>query len=280
MTQNHTNTDSSVGDHTIVRDRQITWSYGGGTQSIAIAVLVAQGKLPRPSCIAMANTGREAQETWEYTERFVRPLLASVGLPIYIVSEFEAGDLPDLYGGDDGETLLIPAFTKGGALSTFCSGKWKRDVVTRFFRSMGYGPKKPTINWVGFSLDEMRRISPDRRLWQRTHYPLIWDMRMRREDCRLLIEAAGLPPPPKSSCWMCPYRRNAQWRRLRDFYPDDFERACVLDEEIRANDKQGGVWLHDSRVPLREADLSDPPSPPMLEGMDAARVCDSGMCWV
>lgn len=264
------------------RPRQITWSYGGGTQSIAIAILVAQGKLPRPTCIAMADTGREAQETWDYTEAHIRPLLASIGLSIYIVSEFDAGDAPGLYGGEDDDTLLIPAFTKDGALSTFCSGKWKRDVVSRFFRRMGYGPTKPTINWVGFSLDEISRVRADRTAWQKTHYPLIWDMRMRREDCRILIEKAGLPTPPKSSCWMCPYRRNSQWRRLRDLYPNDFEKACQLDDQIRANDKKGGVWLHDSRTPLRIADLSDPlPSETrQLDLINISAPCDSGMCWV
>jgi hypothetical protein len=245
-----------------MRERAITWSYGGGTQSVAIAVLIGQGKLPKPDCIVMADTGREATETWEYTEKHVRPMLAQMGLPLYIVKDAE--DLPSLYGGDDDDTLLIPAFAREGALSTFCSGKWKRDVTSRFFRSMGYGPNRPTINWIGFSLDEMRRVGVDRKKW---HYVR-------------LVESIGWPTPPKSSCWMCPYRRNAQWRRLRDFYPEDFEKACVLDEEIRRNDKRGGVWLHDSRVPLREADLSDPPTPPMLEGMDGVRVCDSGMCWV
>lgn len=261
-----------------MQDRKITWSYGGGTQSVAIAVLVAQGRLPKPEVVAMADTGREASETWEYTDEWVRPLLRTVGLEIQVVKESDVP--PSLYGGAEDDTLLIPAFTIKSALPTFCSAQWKRDMVNRFFRSLGYGPSNPTLNWVGFSVDELARVTPNRSKWQHVHYPLIWDVRMRREECRLLVEEFGFPTPPKSSCWMCPYRRNAQWRRLRDFYPEDFEKACVLDEEIRAKDKMGGVWLHDSRVPLRLADLSDPPQPPMLEGMDKAKVCDSGMCWV
>ena len=35
-------------------ERAIVWSYGGGVQSAAIAVLVVQGKLPRPERIVMA----------------------------------------------------------------------------------------------------------------------------------------------------------------------------------------------------------------------------------
>ena len=96
-------------------ERSLTWSYGGGTQSVAIAVLVAQGKLPKPECVAMADTGREASETWQYTERYVKPMLAGVGVTLYVVNELEYGELPELYGGDDDGTLLIPAYSQDGA---------------------------------------------------------------------------------------------------------------------------------------------------------------------
>ena len=58
--------------------RALTWSYGGGTQSVAIAVLVAQGRLPRPELLVIADTGREATETWEYHEKHVAPLASTV----------------------------------------------------------------------------------------------------------------------------------------------------------------------------------------------------------
>ena len=256
--------------------RALTWNYGGGTQSVAIAVLVAQGKLPKPEVVAIADTSREASETWEYTDRYVRPLLRSVRIEIHVVRE--PGDV-ELYGGTDDDTLLIPAFTPTGALSTFCSGKWKRDVMARYYGSLGYGPSKPIRTWIGISVDEIGRMKPSGTIWQELYHPLVWDVQMRRGHCREVVELAGLPTPPKSSCWMCPYRRNSQWRRLRDHYPADFEKACQLDERVRANDKKGGVWIHESRVPLREADLTDPELPlSPLFGEVAG--CDSGMCWV
>jgi hypothetical protein len=260
-------------------ERALTWNYGGGTQSVAIAVLVAQGRLPKPEVVAIADTSREATETWEYTDRWVRPMLGSVGVEIAVVPHSLA--LEDLYGGDGDDTLLIPAYASdGGALSNYCSGKWKAKVMARYYRSLGYGPKHPIRTWIGISLDEIGRMKPSGSIWQELYHPLVWDTPMRRDHCRELVEQAGLPTPPKSSCWMCPYRRNAQWRRLRDNYPEDFEQACQLDEQIRANDKRGGVWLHESRVPLREADLSDKPEPPMFGLFGEVRGCDSGMCWV
>lgn len=168
--------------------RALTWNYGGGTQSISIAVLVAEGKLPKPEVVAIADTGREASETWEYTDRWVRPLLRTIGLEIQVIRP--EGEL-SLYGGTAGDTLLIPAFAKEGALSTFCSGKWKRDRVAAFYRSLGYGPKNPIRTWIGISVDEIGRMKPSGTEWQELYHPLIWDMRMRREHCREVVEQFG-----------------------------------------------------------------------------------------
>lgn len=254
----------------------IVWSYGGGTQSIAIALLVASGKLPRPDMVVMADTVREMTETWEYTEQHIQPLLASVGLAIEIASH----DLSkvDLYGGKTGETLLIPAFTQDGKLSNFCSHEWKMYVVRRYIRAKGV---KECINWLGISTDEVERLHPSDKKWCETQWPLCgmpvsagYNVMMSRNDCKQLIESAGLPTPPKSSCWMCPHRRNSQWQRLKMFYPQDFQKAVQLDKEIRAKDKMGGVWLHDSRKPLDEIDFeTEEKNQPELG-------CDSGYCFV
>jgi hypothetical protein len=56
------------------------WSYGGGTQTAAIAVLILQGKLPKPDIAVMADTGREIQSTWDYLYTVVQPALDSIGV--------------------------------------------------------------------------------------------------------------------------------------------------------------------------------------------------------
>lgn len=257
-------------------ERAITWSYGGGTQSVAIAVLVAQGKLPKPEVVAIADTGREASETWEYTERWVNPLLAKVGVVIERIPH--SLSTVDLYSGNG--DLLIPTYSSAGAMDGFCSTEWKKRPVQRFLRAKGYGPAHPVITWIGISLDEIGRAKPSGVDWQEYQWPLIWnEPALRRAHCVEIVESADLPTPPKSSCYMCRHRRNSQWRRLRDHYPQDFEAACLLDEQARSNDTQGGVWLHESRVPLRHADLSDPD--PQIESLfGEVAGCDSGMCWV
>lgn len=264
-------------------------NYGGGRQTVAKCILVKKGILPRPHRIVISNTGRENKSTWDYLEEITRPLLAPIGLSVEIAPRSLA--YVDLYGlnGD----LLLPVYTKDGKLSAFCSDEWKAQVVKRYLHllALGYTPteiaKLPEnsvreemkrrideqfTNWIGFAWDERKRIkNTDGR-----SFPLC-DLMLTKADCIKIIEDEGLPLPPPSSCWMCPNKYNWQWRLLRDKYPSDFEQACQLDEEIREWDiEQGnsGVWLHESRVPLRQANLE------ANDRKELVRQCGLGMCMI
>lgn len=251
-------------------NRKIVWSFGGGVQSIAILVLVAQGKLQKPELAIMANTGRERSSTWRYFTQHAEPIFEEYEIPFEVAGHNLA--TVDLYAhnGD----LLIPAFTQTGKLPTFCSSEWKKLTVRRRLRQLGYGPKNPVTMWFGMSLDEVDRMRTSDKKWIKNHYPLVFDYRLRRHECELLIEDFGLPASPKSACWMCPNMSNAEWNEIKLNDPADWQKAIELDEFVRANDEQGGVFLHSSASPLKTADLSQPEKhAPLFE-------CASGMCWV
>jgi hypothetical protein len=253
-------------------DKPVILSYGGGTQSAAICVLIGQGLLPKPERIVIADTGREASQTWEYLDQVIQPYLAKVDLRVEIASHELA--TVDLYGhnGD----LLIPAYTNNGMLPGFCSSEWKRNVVSRWLRREGYGPKNPVITWIGISLDEIARAKPSNVQWQEYRWPLLFDVTMRRDDCKRLVMDAGLPEPPKSSCWMCPYRQDRQWMQLKEHFPADFDRAVQLERNIRSKDD--GLWLTKHRKPLDEIQFADQETQSPLFGQHGG--CDSGFCWV
>jgi len=246
----------------------IVWSYGGGVQTAGLAVLIRAGALPRPDLTVFADTGREGTATLEYLEAVMRPYLAGCGVDVHVAPHSLAK--VDLYAhnGD----LLLPAFTATGKLRTYCSDEWKRAVIRRYLRSRGV---ESCDGWLGISFDERHRCRESDAKWHRNVYPLV-ERYITREACRLLVERAGLPPAPRSSCWMCPHRTDEEWRFLRDRQPADFARACELDERARAADEQGGVYLHRSRVPLREADI-EPKKTAQLELFPAT--CGSGHCW-
>jgi hypothetical protein len=249
--------------------KPIVWSYGGGTQSVAIAVLIADGTLPKPERVVIADTGREATETWEYTRDVVDPLLATVGLEVEVAPSGLATVGLYAKNGD----LLIPAFTTTGKLPTLCSNEWKKRVISRWCRGEGYGPKNPVRMWLGISVDEVHRAKPSGVGWLEYHWPLLLDTPRRRDECIALVIGAGLPDPPRSACWMCPHRNNTEWRRLRDHFPDDWERAQQLEASIQSNDERdGGLYLHRQLVDIGAAEIDE-------ENLDLFDECDSGFCF-
>lgn len=254
----------------------LVFNYGGGRQTVAMCIMIAKGVLPKPDVIVMADTGRENPMTWEYLEKHTRPLLDSIGLKVAVASH-ELATVSDIYAlnGD----MILPAFTSDGKLGGFCSNEWKKRVVDRWLRQNGC---TNGIRWLGLAFDEKRR-------WKKQHNktegkwttvcPLV-DLMINTDVCLQVIDAAGLPQPQHSSCWMCPHKWNDQWRYIRDNHPEEFAKAVAMDEEIREhnhnerNNKGGKLFLHHSRVPLSEADLD------AADRHLGERQCSLGMCFV
>ncbi len=109
----------------------------------------------------------------------------------------------------------------------------------------------------GMSLDEVDRMKVTKVKWLKNHYPLIFDIPKRRYECLLVIEDFGLPPPSQSSCWMCPNITNCEWQEIKVHDPADFEQAITFEKQISSADEQGGLWLHQSKTPLSEADFTN-----------------------
>ena len=277
------------------------FNFGGGRQSLGILVLLAQEAIARPDRIVIVDTGRENTSTWDFLDEVARPYAERHGMVI----ERAPRNLSyvDLHGhnGD----LLIPVYTRSGKLKTFCSWEWKIAVTDRYMKISNAGvngidqlsqaqiralmrstPTVDLVTWMGFSLDERHRVKDT----AKRRFPLI-ELNMTTQDVLRVITEENLPIPPQSSCYMCPNKRNVEWRYIRDHYPDDWRAACALDTELRADDeaaydladdttraakwpKGPGVWLHRDRVPLAQADLAAD------ETATIERQCGLGVCFV
>lgn len=258
-------------------DPVTVWSCGGGTQSAAIAALIVSGELPKPDAAVISDTGREASSTWRYYESVLRPKLAAVGVDlIRLPHSFDGNgwNTVDLWGGKDGKTALVPAYTthvERAQLSQtgkFCSNEWKARPVERYYRSLGLAGGRI---WIGFSIDEyqrMRSFDPDAK-WNH-EYPLI-ERRMSRGDCVALVTRMGWPPPPRSSCWMCPYRVDAEWRNLKATDPADFDAAIAFEAQMQAVDPT--LYLHRSGRPIAQVNFNESQGDMLGDG------CASGMCF-
>ena len=219
--------------------RKQVWSSGGGTQSAGIAALIYTGQL-KPDIAIIVDTEREVTQTWDYHEKVIKPALLSVGVEIHRVSKSKYATV-DLWGGKDGDTLLIPAFTtqtksgKVGKLPTFCSNEWKARVVQRFCTEL-YPKAKGFDIWLGISRDEADRMKTGIGKWQYKH-PLIDDGRMMsRQDCLKLVQSVGWPTPPRSRCWMCPNQGLREWQDLEANHPADYKKALHFEEQIQKRD--------------------------------------------
>lgn len=167
-----------------------------------------------------------------------------------------------------------------GMIRRQCTGDYKIDVIQARERAMlglkrgQRWPKEVRIEqWIGISTDEATRMAPVRTPRQvkgkrvlvphptiRARWPLI-ELGMSRASCEAWLRTHGYPIPPKSACVYCPFHSDAEWRNIRDNDPDGWSFAIRLDGAIRrgltSKHLTGALYLHASRKPLAEVDLTD-----------------------
>lgn len=258
------------------------WSCGGGTQSAAIAVLILQGKLPKPDIAVIVDTGRETRRTWEYLDGVVNPAMKAFGLEVQRVKAEEWAcryskiNLFDLgrYKG-----VLIPAYsTLNGSrskLSNYCTGNWKIETRDNWLNKTQKLTRSHVVTWVGFSTDEPRRyfkmMAGEEFKKGLIRLPLVHDVPTKRWEAIKLVQDFGWPTPPRSACWMCPNHDDDEWRKLMTECPEEFQKAVELEREIRKVDPD--LWLHRSCVPLDQVDFTKEPD------LFGPHGCDSGQCF-
>ncbi|MDG4791924.1 hypothetical protein O7626_39620 [Micromonospora sp. WMMD1102] len=314
-------------------------SLGAGVQSTVLALMTADGTLPRVDGAIFADTGWEPRRVYKHLDRLA-VALGAAGIPLYRVSKGNlrndaidpdhgfasipyytqappkpcvdcnaTGKIEDpdpLISDERGDALLVNCpRCRGtgrddgrGMGQRQCTNQYKLALVRRKTREL-LGAKAPAYRsvprgrvaetWVGFSTDEIGRVSDAYPvLYIRKRYPLL-DLAMNRKACERWLRARGWGSVEKSACIGCPLHGNRQWRELRDrcdcghhisghqseplAYPDgcraigcdcdrfknsEWQDAVAFDEAIRhggANPLPEGVqaFLHSSRVPLSVA---------------------------
>lgn len=227
---------------------KIVWSCGGGVQSSAIAALIIQGRLPKPDFSVTVDVGYEKSSTWVNIKQVLQPALAKVGVNLQIIktTDFRGNEL-----FDKTNHLKIPGFRLNedgtrSKLHTHCSAGWKMTVVMKWLRQQGVQVAR---GWIGISADERQRIHPSEYAWYTWDYPLI-NMGIDRKGCHSVINEVGWPRVLHSSCFICPLQSDEQWRYIQHYYPNDWNHAVEIDNQIRARDPR--LFLHRSCIPLAD----------------------------
>lgn len=220
------------------------FSFGGGWQSMAALVLAAQGELDYQTFL-FANVGNDSEhpDTLRYIEAVAKPYAAAHGLELCEVRPTRRGEVVSLYQDvlrEDAKAVPIPMRDAAGAPGVrACTKHYKVIPIARETKRRGATVAAPAVIGLGISLDELERMNSSRIAWQVFEYPLI-DRRLTRQDCGNIIERAGLPIPPKSACWFCPFLHYARWREMKEREPSLFMNAVVFERDILAKQRRNG----------------------------------------
>lgn len=97
---------------------------------------------------------------------------------------------------------------------------------------------------IGISTDEIHRVNNHKRILpiQENVYPLI-ELDIDREQCKKIIADAGLPVPPKSACYFCPFQGRKSWYEMKKRKPELFEKSVEL--ELLINKKRKNLGRDD-----------------------------------
>jgi hypothetical protein len=271
-----------------------TISYGGGVQSTALIVLAAQGELDDivggPVTEALfSNVGDDSEHpaTLDYVRDVATPWAAAHGIAVHELHRVKRdGTIETLWGRlmrEGSRSLPIPVRMSNGAPGTrSCTKDFKIAVIGKWLKAHGATADDPATVCIGISADEWQRASRKRsEPYERPIYPLL-DLGIDRSRCMTIIRDAGLPVPPKSSCFFCPFHRPQMWAEMRRDEPELFDRSQHLEDvlnERRVTRGKDPVWL--TRFDKRLSDaVTEAQAPLFSDGVfNDGESCDEGACW-
>lgn len=261
-------------------------SYGGGVQSTALIVLAATGQIEPVDAAIFSNVGDDSEhpDTLDYVRQIMTPWAAKRGIPVHELKRtLKDGTTQTLWQrmmDHTGTTLRepIPVYGYSGApMSRSCTVDHKIKVLGKWIKKNA--EDLPVTVLIGISSDEHQRANKGKNeKWEIRTYPLL-DLNLSRNDCAEIIKKAGLPVPPKSSCFYCPFHTLQTWAELKRDRPDLFDKAQALEDKLnerRAYRDKPPVYL--TRKNGRLSLVVHEAGPTLFDEFNNGQ-CDEGACW-
>lgn len=215
-------------------DVKVYLSHGGGVNSWALYLwLIEQSEKPGVDFEAVfVDHGTDWPETYEYMD-----MMIARGYPVTVLKP------NNKYGSTVEERCfrrrIIPYKGK-----RWCTKEYKVDVLKAYY-------KTPCIELIGIDAEEAHRAKHlVGKIGVEQDFPLI-AAGINRQGCIEIIKRHGLPIPPKSGCYICPFQSRAQWIELKRKHPELFCKAMKLEKlcnERRAAAGKSSVYFRD--IPL------------------------------
>ena len=260
------------------------FSCGGGVQSTACLVLATQGAIPYRTFI-FANVGDKAEDplALDYINSVLKPYATLHGIEwVDVQRNRRDGSKADLWDElqKPNRSVPIPVMMQNGAPGRrSCTVDFKILPIARWIKRNAPG----CILGKGISTDEPHRATPSRENDGYTSsYPLI-ELGLSRSDCLRIAKDAGLPQPPKSACWFCPYKTTDRWTEMKRENPLRFAQAVELEAHLnRKREIMGRDRVYLSGIGARRGLPLDQVIPDQLglfpAWIDEQDACESGYC--
>lgn len=209
-------------DRNWVEDPLEVLSYGGGTQSSAMLLMMADGSIPKADIVIHSDTGAEMPETVAFMKVAREYVENTLKIP-FVVCNSHLGTIYEEY-------MRLGAIPMIGARS--CTDKFKIRPQRRLIRSI-VGSKSGVLlanSMLGITTDEAkRRVDQADVKWLGLKYPLLDDRPTTRSECIDMNMINGWDIG-KSGCYICPYMGSNSWNELKRDHPKLFELAVELEE--------------------------------------------------
>jgi len=254
-------------------------SLGLGIQSTAMYMMSSMGLIDRADYAIFADPGAELPDTYKLWDSLSDWADKNEGIPLIKRRKSLYDDIIKGKNSTGHRWASIPAFTESsGMVRRQCTKEYKIDTVIKEVRKLHRLKKfqrmKPTIMFLGISLDEIQRMKTSSLYNIEYQYPLV-DNRITRSDCVRFLEQQSFYNVKKSSCVFCPYHSNIQWKEIKMNYPEEWEKVVEVDEAIRDKSQKGKrekLYLHRSLKPINEAYLQ--------EDQEELFMCEEGHCGI
>lgn len=175
-----------------------------------------------------ADTGGELPETYDYM-KIARRYLSSHGKRLKVVRSGNGALMETCR-----RRRVIPS-----QIWRWSTRDYKITPIHAYYRSLGVHVNE----YMGIAYDEITRLKRSSEEYITTLFPLV-DAKFTRSDCVRIIEEEGLPVPPKSGCYFCPFNNEERWADLRARHPRLYGRAVALEEQSKYFPRQTLVDPH------------------------------------
>lgn len=183
-------------------------SFGGGVNSVAMMLLLLDEGVEFEAVYVW-------MPDWPETHEYLL-MLEEKGYSITVIFPEVRHKFSNLI--DFCETQKIIPFRQ----RRWCTSDFKVATLQNYFQ-------KPCFVLLGIDAGEAHRATISSHQGTENRYPLI-ERDIDRDGCIEIIKAHGLPIPAKSGCWICPFQRISEFKKLRREHPDLFCKAVDLEK--------------------------------------------------